>query len=98
MLASACGCGARGRSRRNKCRFCWFTRSSMPLASARVIACWIMEAWTGTFAASSSHHVHGFVWVVVTQWCDGVPGGVVFEPLVREDVAKESGSLGAADG
>ena len=47
----------------------------MPLASARVIACWIMEAWTGTFAASLSHHVHGFVWmdtVPLCLWCDGV--------------------------
>ena len=41
-----------------------------------MIACWIMAAWTGTFATSSSHYVHGFVWMVVTVplglWCDGV--------------------------
>ena len=48
----------------------------MPLVGARVIACWIMEAWTGTFAKSSSHHVHGFVWMVVTQfhWDCGATG------------------------
>ena len=68
MLASSCGCGARRLSRCNKCRFCWFTRSSMPLASARVIAYRIMEAWTGTFAQSSSHHVYGFVWMVVAHF------------------------------